>query len=375
MRVWFLEAAYAVVFFATLTIVFLVPFISRQYARFGRFAGWPAFTSALLALYGCALVAFTLFPFPDFKDGYCERRSDIDHWQLNPFASLDDVSAYAQTEGVLAVLTSRVFLQVLMNIVFFLPLGFFLAYRSRRSLAFTALAALVVSLAIEITQGTGLWGLAPCPYRLADVDDLLTNTAGGILGWFVGVAARRLLPDATPSPTPDPGPPGVMRQVVGALLDVQVYLLVQVAVFIAADRLGISVTIESEFLGSFAGILQEVDFAIATLIVTTAMFIVIPRLRSDRSSVGFAAVHLSLVATSDDRPVGTSALVGRWVIRWLPVTLFGLVALLVTLPIEALVVLLNRRRRSLSSLITRSEFITRQAALGAKRSEAPTQAL
>ena len=124
-RVWFLEAAYAVIFFATLTILFLVPFISRQYSRFGRFAGWPAFTSAAFALYACALVAFTLFPFPDFADGYCRRRSDVDHWQLNPLASLDDVTAYAADYGLPATLTSAVFLQVAMNVAFFLPLGFF----------------------------------------------------------------------------------------------------------------------------------------------------------------------------------------------------------------------------------------------------------
>jgi hypothetical protein len=46
-----------------------------------------------------------------------------------------------------------------------------------------------------------------------------------------------------------------------------------------------------------------------------------------------------------------------------------LVALVVIFPIEALVVLLNRRRRSLSSIVTRTEFITREAALGANRSE------
>lgn len=368
-RVWFLEAAYAVIFFATLTILFLVPFISRQYSRFGRFAGWPAFTSAAFALYACALVAFTLFPFPDFADGYCRRRSDVDHWQLNPLASLDDVTAYAADYGLPATLTSAVFLQVAMNVAFFLPLGFFLAYRSRRSLAFTALAAFGISLAIELTQGTGLWGLAPCPYRLADVDDLITNTAGGMLGWLIGITALRFLPDARPSRTPDPGPPGAPRQMVGALLDVQVYLLVQVALLIAADRLGITLTVESEFLGSFAGWAQELDFAIVSIVVTLVMFVVIPRLRKDRASVGFASVHLALVRPGDKQSAGALALLGRWAIRWLPVVVFGLVALVVIFPIEALVVLLNRRRRSLSSIVTRTEFITREAALGANRSE------
>jgi glycopeptide antibiotics resistance protein len=369
-RVWFLEAAYAVVFFATLTIVFLAWFISRQYSRFGRFAGWPALVSAAFALYACALVAFTLFPFPNFDDGYCARRADVDHWQLNPLTSLDDISSYAADYGVLATLTSGVLLQVVMNVVFFLPLGFFLAYRSRRSLPTTTLLAFAVSLSIELTQGTGLWGLAPCPYRLADVDDLLTNTLGGMLGWFIGAIALRTLPDARPSRAPDPGPPGAARQMVGALLDVQVYLLVQVTLLIVAERLGITLTVDSEFLGSFAGWVQALDFAIVGLAVTLVMFVLIPRLRGDRASVGFASVYLALIRTTTDRPAGVWTLTARWALRWLPVVIFGLVALVVIFPIEAVVVLLNRRRRSLSSIITRTEFSTREAALGVKRSEA-----
>jgi hypothetical protein len=99
------------------------------------------------------------------------------------------------------------------------------------------------------------------------------------------------------------------------------------------------------------------------------MFVVIPRLRKDRASVGFASVHLALVRPGDKQSAGALALLGRWAIRWLPVVVFGLVALVVIFPIEALVVLLNRRRRSLSSIVTRTEFITREAALGANRSE------
>ena len=86
-------------------------------------------------------------------------------WQLIPFQSLADIVEYAESNGLLATLISDVRLQVIMNVVFFVPLGFFLAYRGRRSLGATALIGFCISLAIELTQGTGLWGLAPCPYR------------------------------------------------------------------------------------------------------------------------------------------------------------------------------------------------------------------
>src|SRR5699024_7102606 len=46
----------------------------------------------------------------------------------------------------------------------------------------SSLAAFAVSLVIELTQYTGVWGLIGCSYRVADVDDLIANTCGGLLG-------------------------------------------------------------------------------------------------------------------------------------------------------------------------------------------------
>ena len=37
----------------------------------------------------------------------------------------------------------------------------------------------------EITQLTGLYFIYPRAYRLFDIDDLITNTIGGILGYFI----------------------------------------------------------------------------------------------------------------------------------------------------------------------------------------------
>lgn len=371
MRVWFTEAALSLVFFAGLTFFFLSWFVSRQFTRYGRFAGWPAIVSLFVILYTCSLVAFTLFPLPDFSDpAYCAKQATIDHWQLEPFASLDDVTAVYASDGLLAMLTSQAFLQVSMNVVFFLPLGFLLAYRSRRSLAFAALASLGVSLSIELTQGTGLWGLAPCPHRLADVDDLMTNTAGGILGWFIGLVARRVLPDPTPHPVPDPGPPGPGRQAAAVLLDVQVFALVQVGVQLALvvfDRITkTQSTIDEEIVDDPSSL----PFSISILLVTFGLFVLFPLLRKDRATPGMASVHLALVRIDDSgERAPWWAVTIRWTIRWLPVVLFGVVALVVILPIEALTAWRSTARRSLTALITRSALVTRQHLVGGNRSD------
>ena len=67
----------------------------------------------------------------------------------------------------------------LLNIVLFMPLGFLLPalWKKYRSLRMTAAAGFLLSLFIEILQIFS--------FRLTDVDDLITNTAGAVLGYCI----------------------------------------------------------------------------------------------------------------------------------------------------------------------------------------------
>ena len=46
----------------------------------------------------------------------------------------------------------------------------------------------------ELTQLTGLYFIYPKPYRLFDIDDLLLNTTGGVLGYFLFGLIEKHLP-------------------------------------------------------------------------------------------------------------------------------------------------------------------------------------
>ena len=76
--------------------------------------------------------------------------------------------------------------QTAANIVMFVPLGFLLpvAFRKMRSFGKTTLSLALFSFAIEFTQYfTG---------RSADIDDLMLNTLGGILGYLFFFAISKL---------------------------------------------------------------------------------------------------------------------------------------------------------------------------------------
>ncbi len=53
------------------------------------------------------------------------------------------------------------------------------------------------SLFFELTQLTGIFGIYKYAYRLFDVDDLILNTSGGIIGYYLVPIVSKILPDVS----------------------------------------------------------------------------------------------------------------------------------------------------------------------------------
>ncbi len=345
------ESIIAVLLFAMVVPLAVLPWVRHQYRRFGRLRGWSAFVAAGGVFYGCGLVAFTLFPLPDVTVDFCTRRRVFDYWQLRPFESLDDIVRV----GGPAVW------QVLLNVVLFVPLGFLLRYRFRRGFLTSTAIGLAVSLCIELTQGTAVFGLYPCPYRLADVDDLMTNTAGAVVGWLVAVPLSRLLPPAVPEPVDDTAPPGLPRRGLAFVGDLLTITLIQLACRVTFVLLG------GDLLEPATSRWFDVASGAGVLVVCT---LVVPLLRADRATPGQLVFHLA-VLKADGTPASWGAAVLRFVVWWLPVLLLtssyhsGLVMLLAVF--VGLLARLRADRRSLVGLFsgtrtaTRATFVTRSA--------------
>lgn len=165
-----------------LNVLVLVPLIVVSYRRSGgfsraRFLGWVAAGFFFIAIW-----AYTIFPLPD---GAYTCHSPI--W--NPLDSVADVIRLQGESS--SLLTNRAFLQLALNVILFLPLGFLM----RALLGLGVLASTVVgfalSLLIEVTQLTGAFGAFPCAYRFFDTGDLVTNTTGAFLGAAVGLLVMR----------------------------------------------------------------------------------------------------------------------------------------------------------------------------------------
>ncbi|ONI85798.1 hypothetical protein ALI144C_11800 [Actinosynnema sp. ALI-1.44] len=82
--------------------------------------------------------------------------------------------------------------QALLNVLLFVPLGFFARALWRRTARQAVVIGFAASLMIEITQLSGNFGTAPFVYRIFDVDDLMTNTFGALAGYLLANAVLQI---------------------------------------------------------------------------------------------------------------------------------------------------------------------------------------
>ena len=211
--------------------------LALQYRRHGRLSWRRTITTAAAALYGFGLFSYTMLPLPATRDAFC--RPGVAVPQLTPGHFLNDFAdVYAQV-GLRGLATSFTLWQVLFNIILFMPLGI-LAVRWLRGNMFTGMVlGLAASLAIELTQYTGVWGLYTCAYRVADVDDLIINAFGALLGAIIAYLPVFAFLSSPREPRAEDAPPRPVTRTRRALADFFDSSFTGAAVFVIAAGLNL----------------------------------------------------------------------------------------------------------------------------------------
>lgn len=342
----------------------MLPILAGVVRRYGRLRGWPMFASVGLIASTVALAAFTAFPMP--RPGTVECRSShlMDYWQTDPFASIRPIAHQASALGWEATTSSAVFLQVAFNIALFVPFGFFLHQVTRWNGFGIVFAAGLTSALIEATQGTGFWGVYPCPYRLLDVDDLLANTIGAVAGLVASYIAIRLFPFTTPRKVADNAPPSLGRRSLAGLIDLTLIAVLAVAVqgvhILAIGLRDGRAAAEALLRAGEVPVLYVVGAAV----VTAWIF---PLLRPEHATPGQITVNIAPVRLA--APWRTAAMwqvTVRFLVRWLPMALLPIIYVLVVPMIEFACAVVRRDNRTVSELASVTVTRTRPAIASAR---------
>ncbi|NUU64329.1 VanZ family protein [Paenibacillus agri] len=189
--------SYAFMTFPIAALFFTLPFMIVQYRRHGYIHKVRALMLYLLLLYLMNAFYLVLLPLPASRHNLPPTGNSI---QSIPFQFVQDImqsfragSADAP-KSYWSILSEPAFLQVLFNALLTVPFGMFLNYYFRTRWVVCLMLSFSLSLFFEVTQITGIYGFYDHPYRVFDVDDLMANTLGGILGFRAASWISGLLP-------------------------------------------------------------------------------------------------------------------------------------------------------------------------------------
>ena len=160
----------------------LGPALLLQRRRFGRVRPNRLVGVAVICVYTMSLAGLTVAPAYEIA-ATCRNRaggkSAPRSLQLG-----DDSLLQPHDSGVsiLGLALSFPALQLLSNVVLFVPLGMVLRGVFRLNTTTSLAIGVMLSVLIEATQYTGAWGLYPCGVRIADIDDVFANSLGALLG-------------------------------------------------------------------------------------------------------------------------------------------------------------------------------------------------
>ncbi|MFJ4225288.1 VanZ family protein [Microbacterium sp. NPDC089695] len=297
---WAWQAWFALFGGGLIFLSVLVPIVVIQTRRYGALSFRRLLGTAAVSIYAVALVAYTLLPIPDVRANCGAGGGGV---ELVPGHSIGDILRETEGLSLLRTLTSTATLQVVLNVALFVPFGVIARRYWNRGAVVSILMGALLSLLIETTQLTGVWGIFECAYRVADVDDLIANTAGAALGVLLAPVLLAWMPSAENlrAQRGMPRPVTVWRRWFGMVLDA---VAVQVAITLVSLALLVPKLIVS---GGSGPSVPENAVELAVIAVgALVLVVVIPATVSTGASIGQRLVWLAPEWHGERRPIGRS---------------------------------------------------------------------
>ncbi len=186
----------AAVLYPLVAILFTLPYVAFNYRKYGSVFSLRILIVYSFALYMLCVYCLVILPLPTRE---ATRALSGHKAQLTPLNFVSDIikdSRVSLTDPLsfLTLINNPAFLGAAFNLLMTLPLGIYLRYYFRCGWLKTLLVGFGLSLFFELTQLTGLYFIYPGSYRLFDVDDLMINTLGTMLGFWLARPLTRWLP-------------------------------------------------------------------------------------------------------------------------------------------------------------------------------------
>ena len=177
----------AVFIFPFIALLITMPFILSQYHKYGSISFFKSVIIYLFVFYLLCAYFLVILPLPKISEVAMMTSPRV---QLIPFDFLIDFVSKSSfnimdIHTYISAMKESYFYVPIFNIILTIPFGMFLRYFFKCNMKETIIYTFLLSLFFELTQLSGLYFIYPRGYRLFDVDDLLLNTLGGVLGFLM----------------------------------------------------------------------------------------------------------------------------------------------------------------------------------------------
>lgn len=186
----------ALIIFPIIAFLITLPYLIIEYHKYGSV---PLLRSVIIytfVLYLLAAFFLVILPLPS-REKVLAMPTKVP--QLVPFTFIKDIISTTHLSlkdpsTYLAFLKSPTVYTVIFNLFLLFPFGVYLHYYFEKKWYQVLILSFCLSLFFEITQLTGIYFIYPKAYRLFDVDDLMINTLGGMLGFLMTKPLTVFLP-------------------------------------------------------------------------------------------------------------------------------------------------------------------------------------
>lgn len=173
---------FSILFFPVIALIISIPFFIWAYRKYGSFTLLRALILYSFSFYLLTAYFLVILPLPTFSEVATMSGPIMD---LKPGSFIVN---YMKDRTLISIL------EPVFNLLIMVPLGMYARYYFRYSWKKTLVLAFFISLFFELTQLTGLYGIYPRPYRLFSLDDLMFNSLGGLIGFWIAPLFMKFLP-------------------------------------------------------------------------------------------------------------------------------------------------------------------------------------
>ena len=172
--------------FPVLAVLFTLPYIIYEYHKYGSILVIRTGVVYTFIFYMLTSYFMTVLPLPPIDSVTPDSACML----LVPFDAVRRVVAtvnitLSNPATYINLFKCGDFWQIAFNILLLVPFGVYLRYYFKRKWWQVLIMSFCYSLFFELTQLSGLYGIYPYPYRFFEVDDLICNTLGGMVGFWV----------------------------------------------------------------------------------------------------------------------------------------------------------------------------------------------